>query len=88
MAYEGGPNLDPCGCSSDAVKDAAWADSRMTGLVTGHQQTFSRNGGDLLVYFTDVGDYRWGFTHDDSVLSTPKLTAVNQINKWFSAPTR
>jgi hypothetical protein len=52
----------------------------MTTLVTRQQRTWNQSGGDLLVYFTAVGDYQWGFTHDDSVLSTKKLIGIDQVN--------
>lgn len=79
VAYEGGPSFDKGG-PSDAVKAAAWSDPKMTQTFVEHHDVWSRNGGDLLVYFQSTGDFQWGFTHDLSVLDTPKLAAIDALD--------
>lgn len=80
IAYEGGPSLDRTGASADSLKEQVWADSRMTTEVIEHQTAWDQSGGDLLMYFTSLGDYQWGFTHDINNLNTPKLNAINSLN--------
>jgi len=78
VAYEGGPSFDKGG-PSDAVKDAAWSDPKMTQTFVDHHNAWSANGGDLLVYFQSTGDFQWGFTHDLAALDSPKLKAIDAL---------
>jgi fibronectin type 3 domain-containing protein len=84
--YEGGPDMPRCNCPDDAVKEQAWSDPRMTTAVIEHQASWSRDGGDLFVYYEAVGSYEWGFTHDSSVHNTAKLAAIDQINAAPASP--
>jgi hypothetical protein len=77
VAYEGGPSFDKG--SQDNVKAAAWGDPKMKQALMDHHDTWSRNGGGLLVYFQSTGDQQWGFTHDVATLSTPKLAAIDAL---------
>jgi hypothetical protein len=79
IAYEGGPSMDNVG-HSESVKAAARDDARMRTEVLEHQATWSRFGGDLLVYFNVAGDYQWGFTGSIFNLNTPKYQAIDQLN--------
>jgi hypothetical protein len=85
VAYEGGPSLD--GDDPTGVKAQAVMDPRMTTAVVDHHDVWSSMGGDLLVYFTAVHDYRWGFASiaqrgsgDVYELDTPKMRAVSELN--------
>lgn len=84
MAYEGGPSLDNFG-HSESVKADAWADSRMSTLVTDHQTAWEQTGGELLVYFDSSSrdasnENAWSFTHDIRDLGTAKLLGIDAIN--------
>jgi hypothetical protein len=87
IAYEGGPSLDRTGGARDAVAAVAVADSRMTNaMIEMHNNAWSANGGDLLVYYTATGDYQWGFASDIYNLATPKLDAIDALNATPRAP--
>jgi hypothetical protein len=94
LAYEGGPSLDSDdgknGDALDAVKASAWGDPRMTAVIVDHQQTFSQNGGDLLVYYQSTwahsdGHYQWSFTDNVNNLSTPKMLGIAQLKARSTA---
>ncbi len=91
IAYEGGPSLD--GTAAAAVKAQAVMDPRMTAAVVDHHDLWSGMGGDLLVYFTAVHNYQWGFASiasrafgDVHDLDSPKMHAVSQLNGRTRAP--
>ena len=89
IAYEGGPSFDTTG---DATKDAnlasAWSDSRMTQVMIDLHNAWSQNAGDLLVYFSLVGNYQWGFMADVLTPSHPKMNGILSLNAAArSAPT-
>jgi hypothetical protein len=86
IAYEGGPSLDKTGGARDAASALAVNDYRMKDALVGMHNTWSSNGGDLLVYLTATGDYQWGFTPDVHNLVTPKLAAVDALNATGHAP--
>jgi hypothetical protein len=80
VAYEGGPGLDRTGNSTyDAAREAAWNDARMKQEVIDAHNTWSANGGDLLMYFTVAGDFQWGFTKDVLSLNSPKFQAIDAL---------
>jgi hypothetical protein len=83
VAYEGGPTLDTTG-HSDSVKAAAVKDPRMTDAVVRLHNSWTANGGDLLVYYLVAWDYQWGFTDNIANLDTPKYRAIDQLTR--SAP--
>lgn len=87
VAYEGGPSFDKTG-KSEEVKARAWGDPRMKGAVLEHHDAWSAFGGDLLVYFTAVHDYQWGFAQDVHDLDTPKVQALDELRTRPRAPIR
>lgn len=87
VAYEGGPSMDRTG-KSEGVKANAWGDPRMRSALLDHHDAWSAYGGDLLVYFTAVHDYQWGFTQDIYDLDTQKLRAVDELRGRPRAPPR
>jgi len=89
IAYEGGPSLDNLTANQSvpaAVLQAAWNDPRMRTEVVQNHNTWSADGGDLLMYFASTGDYHWGFTTDPFNLNTPKLNAIDDLNAAPAAP--
>lgn len=60
--------------------EQAVKDTRMTDVIVNMHNSWSENGGDLLMYFSVVGDYQWGFTENIHNLDTPKLRAIDRIN--------
>jgi hypothetical protein len=86
VAYEGGPSLDKLGGAIDAVSLQAVNDPRMTTAIVDIHNTWSNNGGDLLVYYRATGDQQWGFTSDIYNLTTPKLAAIDALNVASRAP--
>ncbi|MGC4032043.1 MAG: hypothetical protein QM754_09980 [Tepidisphaeraceae bacterium] len=66
VAYEGGLSLDPGGSTDTAdliaIKQAALADARMTQLTVTNHNTWTNQGGDLLVYYFASDQYKFGFT--------------------------
>ncbi len=86
IAYEGGPSFDTTG-HSDAVKNAAWGDSRMQQNIVDHVNlAWSAADGDLLVFYATTSDYCWGFTKNAFQLNTPKYAAIHQLNSQAKAP--
>jgi hypothetical protein len=88
VAYEGGPSLDTIGGNGvrDAVSAQAVNDTRMTSAIINQQNDWSRNGGELLVYYRATGDYQWGFTPDIYNFATPKLLAIDALNTASRTP--
>jgi hypothetical protein len=86
VAYEGGPSLDKTNGARDAFSAQAVNDARMTAALVNMHNAWASNGGDLLVYFSATGDYQWGFTPDVHNLSTPKLLAIDALNKAQRTP--
>ncbi|MCI0573641.1 MAG: hypothetical protein L0Y66_23120, partial [Myxococcaceae bacterium] len=78
VAYEGGPSFDRTG-NSEAVKAQAVDDPRMRTSVVEHHRVWTAAGGELLVYFTLAGDYRWGFSPDVLQTSSQKLQALEDV---------
>jgi hypothetical protein len=65
IAYEGGPNLaKTMDAAANANLAAAHDDPRIVQTVVAAHNTWSANGGDLLMYYTIAGDYTWGFLDD------------------------
>lgn len=77
IAYEGGPSLDSY---SDAEARAINADARMQDMVVKTHDAWSKQGGDLLVYYTLVGPPKWEFTPGITSTSSPKFKALDQLN--------
>jgi hypothetical protein len=75
LAYEGGPGLDHTG-HSEEIKAAAAIDPRMETAIIEHHNAWSEWGGDLLVYFTLVHNYQWGFARPIESLSLPRYRAM------------
>ena len=91
VAYEGGPSLDNRGTTGqylvfNQLAQQAVADSRMTSTLVAAHDLWVANGGDLLMYFTSVGDQQWGFTESIFNLSTPKLAAITSLNSTPAVP--
>jgi hypothetical protein len=89
IAYEGGPSLDNLTANQSvpaSVLQAAWSDPRMRTEVVQNQNTWSADGGGLLMYFASTGDYHWGFTNDPFNLNTQKLNAIDDLNAAAAAP--
>ncbi len=91
VAYEGGPSLDKLGTTGqylifNELAQQAVADSRMTSTLVAAHNLWAANGGDLLMYFTSVGDQQWGFTESIFNLSTPKLAAITSLNAAPAVP--
>jgi hypothetical protein len=86
VAYEGGPSLDMTNTTTDNLYKQAVNDSRMTTTLVNMHNTWSSNGGELLVYFAGLGDYQWGFTSDVYNLVTPKFQAIDSLNSTRTAP--
>jgi hypothetical protein len=86
VAYEGGPSLDKTGGVRDGISAQAINDPRMTTTLVNMHNAWSSNGGELLVYFSALGDYQWGFTPDVYTLATPKLLAIDALNAAQRAP--
>jgi hypothetical protein len=82
IAYEGGPDLGRSSPASprDAIAQSAIDDPRMTTAMVNMHNEWSRDGGDLLVYYVAVNDFQWGFTQDVYNLATRKLLAVDALN--------
>jgi fibronectin type 3 domain-containing protein len=76
ISYEGGPQLP----DGSALSMSIFNDTRMTTLMTSHQTAYNQYAGDLFVYYNTMNMPQWGFTSDMYNLTTPKMTAVNQIN--------
>lgn len=86
VAYEGGPSLDKTGGARDGIAAQAVNDPRMTTTLVNMHNAWSSNGGELLVYFSALGDYQWGFSPDVYTLTTPKLQAIDALNTTQRAP--
>jgi hypothetical protein len=84
ICYEGGPGLDQNG-HSEATKAAAVNDPRMRAKVIQQHEAWSAHGGDLLVYFTLIGNFQWGFTPDVLDTNTYKLQAIDHLNATSAA---
>jgi hypothetical protein len=81
IAYEGGPSFDQTGNgTTDGNLAAAWADTRMTQVMTTQHATWNRNAGDLLMYFNLATDYQWGFMNDVLTPTSPKMSGIAAIN--------
>ena len=80
VAYEGGPSLDKLGNAVDAVAPLSIVDPRMKTALINFHNIWSANGGDLLMYLSATGDYRWGFAQSIYDLSTQKLQAIDALN--------
>jgi hypothetical protein len=77
VAYEGGPGINSA--FSDAANRLINADPRMTTMMEAYQTGWEQMGGDLLIYYTVAGPSPWEFTSDITNLSTPKFTALADI---------
>lgn len=86
VAYEGGPSLDKTNSVRDTLSAQAVQDDRMRSTLVEMHNNWSRNNGDLLVYFHATGNYQWGFTPSVYNLSTPKLLAIDALNASDRAP--
>jgi hypothetical protein len=86
LAYEGGPCHEKTGGVRDAIAAQAVNDPRITTTLVNMHNAWSRNGGELLVYYTATGDYRCSFTSDIYKLNTPKLRAIDALNSTQRAP--
>jgi hypothetical protein len=75
LAYEGGPGMDNTGHSEETKANAA-IDPRMGTALIEHHNAWSEWGGDLLMYFTLVHDYQWGFVRPIESLISPKYRAI------------
>lgn len=84
VAYEGGLSLDPGSQaeteSSMAAKLAALADSRMQQLVVTNHNTWTNQGGELLVYYFSTAQYKFAMSDENFSTTTPKLNALDQLN--------
>ncbi|HEX8323064.1 MAG TPA: hypothetical protein VF595_04045, partial [Tepidisphaeraceae bacterium] len=83
VAYEGGLSLDP-GTSREtpesmAAKLGALADARLKQLVVKNHNTWTNQGGDLLVYYFATDQYKFGFTNDKFETDTPKLNGLEEL---------
>lgn len=76
IAYEGGPSLDEY---FQAQANSINLDSRMQTAVIDTHNAWSASGGDLLVYYTLSGDWKWEFTPDIFNLNTPKFRALDHL---------
>ncbi len=79
VCYEGGPSLDRRSGVNDAPKAAAVDDPRMTGVIVNNHDAWSNHGGELLVYFTAVHDFQWGFTQNLYNLDTAKFRGIDEL---------
>jgi hypothetical protein len=89
IAYEGGPDLGSTNyiAQPPSLAQSAVNDPRMTtAMVNMHNNAWSNNGGDLLVYYRSSGDYQWSFTQDVYNLATRKLLAIDALNSADRAP--
>jgi hypothetical protein len=81
IAYEAGPSLDRTHDSTrDAVRASSVNDARMKQEVIDQHNSWVNRGGDLVMYFTNVGDHQWGFTNDVLNDNTYKLQAIDALN--------
>jgi hypothetical protein len=81
-AYEGGPSLvSTTNSTINNAYAAAVADPRMTTDVVNLHNAWSANGGELLVYYILTGNYQWGFTPLVTNSATPKMKAIQALNK-------
>jgi hypothetical protein len=76
VAYEGGQGLDSF---SQAQAMAINQDARMQDMMVKTHDAWSRQGGDLLVYYTVRGPFQWEFTPLITTLATPKFNALSQL---------
>ncbi|MCX9156937.1 hypothetical protein OPU71_12455 [Niveibacterium sp. 24ML] len=76
IAYEGGPSLDGY---TETQANSINLDPRMQTAMIDTHNAWSARGGDLLVYYTLSGDWKWGFTPDIFNLDTPKFRALDQL---------
>jgi Carbohydrate binding module (family 6) len=83
IAYEGGPSLEG-GTITDANRPAIRDDPRMKDAMVAAHDLWSANGGDLLVYFTAVGESPWGFVPDvwdaANAAKNQKLQAIDALD--------
>lgn len=84
IAYEGGPFFAPTNSAvTNGYLQAAHDSPAIASAIVAAHNTWSANGGDLLVYYTLTGNYTWGFLDDVFDLgSTPygyKLQAMTQL---------
>ncbi len=89
IAYEGGPSF-PKSATQNAILAAAHDDPRILQTIVTAHNTWSANGGDLLVYYSLSGDFSWGFLDDVyDLLSVPqnyKMQAMTQLSAGVRAP--
>jgi hypothetical protein len=76
LAYEGGMGLDGF---SDTNANRLNLDPRMEDILTKTHDSWSSQGGELLMYYTLCGPPQWEFTHDIGNLGTPKLKAIDEL---------
>jgi hypothetical protein len=82
IAYEAGPSLEG-GSLNDKNRSTYRDDPRMkVGMVQAHD-LWSRQGGDLMMYFTIAGESPWGFVPDiwdaDNSQKNLKLQAIDAL---------
>lgn len=82
IAYEGGPSLDNY---PDVNARAINADARMQDMIVKTHDAWSRQGGDLLVYYALVGPGKWEFTPDITTTNTPKFKGIDQLQSQSRA---
>ena len=83
IAYEGGPSLDFY--SQDNARRIN-ADPRMQDMIVKTHDEWSKQGGDLLVYYNIRRAGEWEFTPDINNLNTPKLNGLQQLQNQVRMP--
>lgn len=86
IAYEGGPDFGPWQGQA-ALLQRAVADPRIKQSILEHHRVWHEMGGDLIVYFTAVGDYSFGWASDvNAPSSSYKMQALDQLRSAPAAP--
>jgi hypothetical protein len=81
ITYEGGPELTHPALTADkgALGRKAWADPRLGQSILDHWKVWRQLGGEELVFYQAIGDFRWGFADNPLELDTVKMKALEAI---------
>jgi hypothetical protein len=88
ITYEGGPELTHpvFRANNGALGKKAWSDPRMKNSILDHWEAWRQLGGEEFVFFTAVGDPRWGFVDNPHDAATVKMDALATIMASSPAP--
>ncbi len=89
IAYEGGPYFAPTNsATTNGYLQAAHDSPLIAPEIVAAHNTWSANGGDLLVYYTVTGNYTWGFLDDVFDLGSQPYNYKMQAMTQLAAGTR